>query len=471
MESFNAVTTLQASYNKPQLSSVDQWDDWIEALQQFAEGQGFWSEVNPDNPETTADVLVQSRVATSEECNAFIARYSTETNRVTLHDAIQYQHMVYQDKVRRYKEQEVKERTIHAWMASTVLPSIRKDKNTSLVTPRQLTKELKARFAQDPVVKTAATATRYKDLLHQARMANVEPERWIADWNEIYQKASHQEIPEVQGPNAIRDFLRAVGARFEPAWANGKLSKLIEYNGAIPSTFTLVGLADEFMRFRRATRVFDITDNSINATMGAQASNNSNNNTKSKGCPCPCNVFHKWQPYQCRALYHAVTGQPVANIKPMSKGACAHIKKQYDSAKWEQLRTRIQNDGWKIPGYTSQATSSSSIYPGNLSAAIINPNLWSPSNFTNFRATGNTHVLYDSTLYDNCGALHVVNSRDRLVPGSFVPSNESDYLEVATTSFKISGRGTRVMKNILNGVNGEKTEDLTLLNVAVNWGR
>ncbi|KAG6269174.1 hypothetical protein E4U48_004375 [Claviceps purpurea] len=340
MESFNAATTLQVSYKKPLLSSVDHWDDWIEAvdhwddwieaLQSFAEGQGFWSEVNPDNPELPADALVQPRVATSVECQEFISKESTPTNPVTLHDAIQYHLMLYQEQVRRYKEQESKERTIHSWMASTVLPSvhasvlakIRKDATTSHVTPRQVAKELKARFAQDSVVSSAATSSRYKDLLQQAHMANVEPKRWIADWNVIYQKGISQDILEVKGPNAIRDFLRAMGARFEPAWAHGKLAKLVEYNGTIPSTFTLTvtGLAEEFMRYRRATRVFDTRDNSVNATLGTQTSNNTNN-PKPKGCPC--NTFHKWQPHQCLAVYHAVTGQPVADIKPISKGACS----------------------------------------------------------------------------------------------------------------------------------------------------
>ncbi|KAG6323086.1 hypothetical protein E4U44_002895 [Claviceps purpurea] len=474
MESFNAATTLQVSYKKPLLSSVDHWDDWIEALQSFAEGQGFWSEVNPDNPELPADALVQPRVATSVECQEFISKESTPTNPVTLHDAIQYHLMLYQEQVRRYKEQESKERTIHSWMASTVLPSvhasvlakIRKDATTSHVTPRQVAKELKARFAQDPVVSSAATSSRYKDLLQQAHMANVEPERWIADWNAIYQKGISQDILEVKGPNAIRDFLRAVGARFEPAWAHGKLAKLVEYNGTIPSTFTLTGLAEEFMRYRRATRVFDARDNSVNATLGTQTSNNTNN-PKPKGCPC--NTFHKWQPHQCLAVYHAVTGQPVADIKPMSKGACTHIKQQYDSPKWEHLGSRIRKDGWKLPAQ-SAPTSSGSTYPGNLSAATLDPKLWIPTTFTNFKASSGTHALFNSTLYDNCGALHVVNSRDRLVPGSFVPSDGSDYLEAATTSFKISGRGTRVMKNILNGINVEKSEDLTLLDVAVVEG-
>ncbi|KAG5916378.1 hypothetical protein E4U61_003669, partial [Claviceps capensis] len=155
---------------------------------QFAEGQGFWSQVNPNNPESTTDALVQPRVATSDECNEFITKHSTPTNPITLHDAIQYQHMIYQQQVRLYKEQEVKERAIHSWMASTVLPSvhasalekIRKDKGTSLVTPRQLAMELKAEFAQNLVVSSAATSSRYLDLLRQAHMGSVEPERWIA---------------------------------------------------------------------------------------------------------------------------------------------------------------------------------------------------------------------------------------------------------------------------------------------------
>ncbi|KAG6234006.1 hypothetical protein E4U26_007869 [Claviceps purpurea] len=370
MESFNAATTLQVSYKKPLLSSVDHWDDWIEALQSFAEGQGFWSEVNPDNPESPADALVQPRVATSVECQEFISKESTPTNPVTLHDAIQYHLMLYQEQVRRYKEQESKERTIHSWMASTVLPSvhasvlakIRKDATTSHVTPRQVAKELKARFAQDSVVSSAATSSRYKDLLQQAHMANVEPERWIADWNVIYQKGISQDILEVKGPNAIRDFLRAVGAHLEQ-----------------------------------------------------------------------------------------------------------HQQPEAEGPKWEHLGSRIRKDGWKLPAQ-SAPTSSGSTYPGNLSAATLDPKLWIPTTFTNFKASSGTHALFNSTLYDNCGALHVVNSRDRLVPGSFVPSDGSDYLEAATTSFKISGRGTRVMKNILNGINVEKSEDLALLDVAVVEG-
>ncbi|KAG6300656.1 hypothetical protein E4U09_006556 [Claviceps aff. purpurea] len=60
MESINAAATLQVSYNKLKLSSVDQWDesdDWIEALQKFAQGQNFWYKVDPNKPESPSGFL------------------------------------------------------------------------------------------------------------------------------------------------------------------------------------------------------------------------------------------------------------------------------------------------------------------------------------------------------------------------------------------------------------------------------
>ncbi|KAG5975313.1 hypothetical protein E4U56_003845 [Claviceps arundinis] len=253
-------------------------------------------------PEATSDVIVKPHVATSTECNEFISKHSTATNPVSLHDAIQYHHMLYQEQVRLYKEQEVKERTVHSWIASTILPSVhaavlaqvRKEKGTHNITLRQFTKELKARFAQDPVFLSELTESDIVGAFFLPNLGNVEPERWIADWNVIYQKAMSQNIREVEGPNAIRDFLMAVGARFQPAWAQGKIAKMIEYNGAIPNTFTLISLADEFMRFRRATQVYATANNSINATLGGTDTNSAKNDTQVKGLPLQC------PPYESR---------------------------------------------------------------------------------------------------------------------------------------------------------------------------
>ncbi|KAG6053858.1 hypothetical protein E4U32_007317, partial [Claviceps aff. humidiphila group G2b] len=79
----------------------------------------------------------------------------------------------------------------------------------------------------------------------------------------------------------------------------------------------------------------------------------------------------------------------------------------YDNPKWDQLRARIRKDGWQVNVKPAPASSSGSTFPGNLSAATLDPKLWMmPVTFTNVKAANGTHALFDSTLYDNCGALH-----------------------------------------------------------------
>lgn len=80
------------------------------------------------------------------------------------------------------------------------------------------------------------------------------------------------------------------------------------------------------------------------------------------------------------------------------------------------------------------------------------------------------HALADSTVFDNCGAVHLVNDFNLLVPGSYVKSTESECVDAGTTSFPISGRGKRVLQNIINGERGPRTENLELENVVVVEG-
>ncbi|KAG6127642.1 hypothetical protein E4U38_006153 [Claviceps purpurea] len=107
------------------------------------------------------------------------------------------------------------------------------------------------------MVLTAETATQYKELLNDARWANTSPDTWMEKWNTVYQKAVRQNINEIKGINAIQDFIQAVGTQFEPTWAEAKKVKLVEYNNHLPDTVTLKSVAEEFMRYRKATRIFD----------------------------------------------------------------------------------------------------------------------------------------------------------------------------------------------------------------------
>ncbi|KAJ1331978.1 hypothetical protein MN608_05443 [Microdochium nivale] len=71
------------------------------------------------------------------------------------------------------------------------------------------------------------------------------------------------------------------------------------------------------------------------------------------------------------------------------------------------------------------------------------------------------HRLANSTLVDNCSALHLVNSKDLLMPRSITPAGR-DYVEVGNGRLPITCWGTRIIKRCLTGPMGKNTCDLTL---------
>lgn len=77
------------------------------------------------------------------------------------------------------------------------------------------------------------------------------------------------------------------------------------------------------------------------------------------------------------------------------------------------------------------------------------------------------HPLSTSTVLDNCGAIHLINSVKHLVPGSFRKATGTDTVEAGTSSLEVLGYGTRRFENVLHGAQGPSTEDLILENVAV----
>jgi hypothetical protein len=80
------------------------------------------------------------------------------------------------------------------------------------------------------------------------------------------------------------------------------------------------------------------------------------------------------------------------------------------------------------------------------------------------------YPLSDSTLFDNCGALYLVNSKDLIIAGTFRSSGPNNIVEAGTQSIPVVGRGIRLIKGILNRLNGPKTVDLKLSNIAVVEG-
>ncbi|KAG6285122.1 hypothetical protein E4U46_006185 [Claviceps purpurea] len=150
-------------------------------------------------------------------------------------EQVQFYQITHQEACRKFKSQETKEIALHKWIASSVNPSlhsstleaIRTETGRRKVTLREIRKKLKASFSPGLMALKAETSTMYKDLLEEARWASTSPDKWIEKWNTTFQKAVRHDTNEIKGANAIHDFIQAVGAKFEPTWAEARRRKVI----------------------------------------------------------------------------------------------------------------------------------------------------------------------------------------------------------------------------------------------------
>ncbi|KAG5931243.1 hypothetical protein E4U59_000472, partial [Claviceps monticola] len=481
-------STNTSSSTTVKLASVEHWSRWIETVAQksgrsrlatetlraTAEGQSIWYKVDPDLPTEASDILVEPEMPGIAVLEQYVVDRTTQNHIPTMLEAIQFYHVIHQEACTAAGS------TVNPNLHSSTLEEIRTETGRRQITLREITKKLKDSFSPGLMVLKAETSTLYKDLLEEARWDSTSPDKWIERWNTTYQKAVRHDINEIQGANAIHDFIQAVGANFEPTWAEAKKIKLVEYNNNIPDDFTLKYVSDEFMRYRKASRVYEKEiPKGAHATLGNKSdANKQDTGSKTKGSDCPCGYAHHYKPQQCRTLLFAVTGEPVNKKKTPEKELCAKIRQRYESPKWENLRTLIAQEG-RVKSNTDQPKPKEQ-FPGKVSAAIIDPKMMMAildplkveentprSVFTTVE--NKDHMLAQSTLFDNCGAMHVANNEALLEPGSF-KLTFGDYLEAGTTTFPIVGRGTRIIKNILNGTRGPCTEDLVLNDVAIVRG-
>ena len=80
------------------------------------------------------------------------------------------------------------------------------------------------------------------------------------------------------------------------------------------------------------------------------------------------------------------------------------------------------------------------------------------------------YLLLASTLLDNCGAMHLVNSKDLLELGSFVKALFNKCIEAGSSSFLILGHGIKVIKKAINGAISLNIKDLRLFDIIVIKG-
>jgi hypothetical protein len=335
------------------------------------------------------------------------------------------------------------------------------DKNP---TNRQIIREIRKRLAPSAQRTKEEARRAYNSVLLDAAKANQSPSRWIVRWMEAHNRAVNNKVEEIEGIQGVTSFLRAIGARFAPEWANRKLEDLAEIEA------TGIGKIEPLTHY---ATIFQVVVSShfqakkgavIAATLGNKGTNpqvagNGKNNLPAKQ-DCPClnaskRYPHRFGPEACHALKYAVTGQepPSGAYKPV-KEQCEAIRKRFNSPKWASLKTKLNQKGWietsttpGIPFDESKPNSDSKAkgYPKfPFSAAILDANLIEGEEHLHgvySTVEQDRHPLSMSTLLDNCGALHVVNNESLLVPGTLQPTRD-DWIEAGTTQFQVQGRGT-----------------------------
>lgn len=487
---------------------------WFLQLQFHCEFRGIWKQVDPEardysNPlnelpeHLTIDSLLSQR---SNELEAQYIQELVEWQRIPFDerpDKPQRPLPLDNDEIQAEFDEQLKKwsassavTTIIAnrhqhvwnWVNRTVEPSllasaqvkILKKGNPSL---QGVIRALRDHLAPSESSAQTSAAEEYRATLAKARGGGIDPLKWHAQWHRAFLRAQAYDLGEVTGVLAAKDFLNAVGARMAPDWAARALGDLVRDDELGRSTLSLEELGTWFAavghessnRSSKGPAIFSTLQEQPTPDQRVQPSGSS----KWFECPCRPNERkrHRWQPTECANLEQATRGHSDLARKlghdSLTPAQASEIRKRLEQSKWANLRKQLAKNGWikdkssNDRGKTTESGKSS--FPGKLVAFFQEK---SAPEVTGVFSTVQDlpHQLSESTLLDNCGASHLVNTPDLLEPGTYQKAEHGETVEAGTTSFPISGRGTRILRNALNGEHGPNTEDLELQNVLVVEG-
>ena len=324
---------------------------------------------------------------------------------------------------------------------------------------------------------TMATARQvYRDVLSEARKGSTDRQKWYNKWRNALTSAQAYDLPETQqGFLSTLDFIDAVGEKMLPEWSREWKSRVItqqELGQPIEDLDTLGRIFQAQLQFATIDNRKGRSRELVAATIGDRGARSASSSSKEYNCPClEKGDKHPHKPADCRRLESAVTGTTEHKLKKeIVEPEKSEIKARLRNQSWKWL---VEKKGWQshLASTSSSAKSGSSKYPGSVNAALINPDLIDiDQGVYSTWDTRRRHPLSQSTLFDNCGAMHLVNDKSRLVEGSFKKSSSDEVVECGSGALPILGKGTRVIKNLLTGKDGERTQDLILENVVMVEG-
>jgi len=492
------------------LESAQEWPSWFKTLEYHAMNRGIWHLVNPAAPDAanpyikpivpTIHELVSKRQEKATKLYIFAHEYweSTAPSLRTARDKPELITITQQD-VKEEHERLVNEaaalviataettssyRHIQNWVDRTVDKSLRELAMQKMIQNGGYTVQAFVRFLQqrlEPSKTSLASQIRqeYRAVMEQAKNTNVSKEQWIKDWETAYRKAEALEITEIQGPLATKDWLRTIAVRMAPQWANQKLSELVEQETMERPTLGITDYARIFSAQIHEAKYAIGSGKQGGVFFTGDRSGAPDRTSQGSKKDCPCGRKHPWEPTNCWILRLVITGSlsnaPAYAKRTKMPGSETRekIKAQFASSKWSKVRQSCQEKWGAAPAAQGQDRSGAPKFPGSINAAVINAHMMEAITEVagQFSTTGFTrHPLSDSTLVDNCGAMHLVNRKSLLVEGSFRRAEAGDHVQAGTSSFPISGYGKRVISKVLASSKGTDSEDLVLNNVAVVEG-
>lgn len=499
------------------LTDQSSWTNWYQELRTEANLQGNWHLIDPEAEDATSPMVEARPLMTLDEYTASLnistlERYSTElaewarstasqeergfeptkpatiTNEQTKDDYNIYLKIYTTGEAKRSDERE-RYQAVHNWIRKTVaaelysLTSMKLSIQGTEPTLQAIIRDLKQRLAPSHSSTLTTVRETYNKTLMQAKLKGQSPERWLQDWEQAYLIGEAHQIPEVQGAIAVRAFLEAISLRIHPEWAKAKLDDFIIDEAMGQPTRSLQWHSRALRAVLNARTSSPGVGNYLVAQENASEETSKqapkrSSNEEAYDCPCfsEKGKTHRWKPSRCAVLRWAITGTPPPKrirTESKSKDELAAIRTRLQYSRFKDVLNSLKGQEWYKKAQTNKGDEQGfPAWPGPVVAAIIDPLLLERigSSLGVYSVLpSRRHPLADSTLLDNCGAVHVVNAKDLLLPDSITPTDPVP-LDVGTGQCAITAYGTRVITKVFNGARGERTEDLTLKEVALVEG-
>ena len=172
---------------------------------------------------------------------------------------------------------------------------------------------------------------------------------------------------------------------------------------------------------------------SIFATFGDLSDKRPSQEANKQRHSCPC--LKKRETYQqdlgvCMRLEYVITGTTTQKLKSKpTTQEVNDIKNQITLPEWKQIikkrdqEKHLQSKQEASRSKTKRSTPTRGEFLGSINAALLDLYLISEISESTTRVYAMfdyaKHLLSDSTLFDNCRAINLVNNKDRLVPRTF----------------------------------------------------